>query len=155
MSPIEIRAAVSLAVIMFMRMMGLFMLLPVLALHLREFQGSTPLLIGLAVGGYGISQALLQIPFGALSDRYGRKPVIATGLLIFAFGSVLAGASGTIAGVIAGLGRAAGEFLRFALAVGRAPAMPGYMPTLARGFEPIRCYLSRQKLASRPTSSQL
>lgn len=102
MSAFELRAALGLAAIVFLRMFGLFMLLPVLALHLQDYPGATPMLIGVAVGGYGISQAALQIPFGALSDRVGRKPVIAAGLLIFSAGSLFAGHSVSIGGVIAG-----------------------------------------------------
>ena len=72
------------------RMFGLFALLPVLAIFVTELEGTTPALIGLAVGGYGLTQAALQIPFGALSDRIGRIPVIVLGLILFAAGSILA-----------------------------------------------------------------
>ncbi|HUO81691.1 MAG TPA: MFS transporter [Gammaproteobacteria bacterium] len=84
------------------RMLGLFMLLPVLALYAEGLQGATLFLAGIAVGAYGLTQALLQIPVGVLSDRYGRVPVILTGLAIFACGSVVAATSTTIGGVIAG-----------------------------------------------------
>ncbi|MFO7593773.1 MAG: MFS transporter [Pseudomonadota bacterium] len=104
MTPLERRAAISLAGIFSLRMLGLFMILPVFALYAEHLQGVTPFLIGLAIGIYGLTQALLQIPFGMLSDRIGRKPVIAGGLLIFALGSVVAAYAGTIEGVI--LGRA-------------------------------------------------
>jgi MFS family permease len=100
----ERRAAVSLASIISLRMLGLFMILPVFALYAEQLQGVTPFLVGLAIGIYGLTQALLQIPFGMLSDRIGRKPVIAAGLLIFAAGSVVAAMAHTIEGVI--LGRA-------------------------------------------------
>jgi MFS family permease len=83
-------------------MFGLFALLPVLAIYAADLEGATPALIGIAVGGYGLTQAALQIPFGALSDRIGRIPVILFGLALFAAGSVLAGLSDSIAGVIAG-----------------------------------------------------
>ncbi|RUM28582.1 MAG: MFS transporter [Aquifex sp.] len=73
------------------RFLGLFLLLPVLAPYVKKMQGSTPLLTGLAVGIYGLTQALLQIPFGYLSDRYSRKGVITFGLLIYALGSFLGG----------------------------------------------------------------
>ena len=104
MSPVESRAAFSLAGIFSLRMLGLFLILPVFALYAEELQGVTPLLVGLAIGAYGLTQALLQIPFGMLSDRIGRKPVIIGGLLIFAVGSVVAAMSDSIWGVI--LGRA-------------------------------------------------
>lgn len=84
------------------RMLGLFMVLPVLALYAETLAGATPVLIGLAVGVSGITQATLQIPFGTASDRYGRKPVIVAGLLIFAAGSMLAAVGETVWVVIAG-----------------------------------------------------
>ncbi len=84
------------------RMFGLFALLPVLSLYAAGLEDATPLLIGLAVGAYGLTQAGLQIPLGALSDRVGRVPVILLGLAIFALGSVLAAVSDSIYGVIAG-----------------------------------------------------
>jgi len=82
-------------------MVGLFMLLPVLSLHLDGLGGS-PALIGIALGIYGFTQALLQIPFGLLSDRIGRKPVILFGLLLFAGGSVVAATAETSTGIIVG-----------------------------------------------------
>ncbi len=102
MTPLERRAALSLAAIFATRMLGLFMVLPVFALYADRLEGATPALIGLAIGIYGLSQALLQIPFGMASDRLGRKPVIAFGLLVFAAGSALAALSTSIEGVIAG-----------------------------------------------------
>ncbi len=104
MSPREKRTAYSLAVIYTVRMLGLFMILPVFTLYGGELAGHTPFLIGLAIGIYGLTQALLQIPFGMLSDRIGRKPVIYAGLLIFVLGSVIAALSHSIYGVL--LGRA-------------------------------------------------
>ncbi len=98
----ERRAAISLATIYAFRMLGLFMILPVFALYADEFPGATPFLMGLALGAYGLTQALLQIPFGMLSDRIGRKPVIFFGLLIFAAGSLIAGSANSIEGVIIG-----------------------------------------------------
>ncbi|MCP5158243.1 MAG: MFS transporter [Gammaproteobacteria bacterium] len=85
-------------------MLGLFMILPVFALHAEQLHGNTPTLAGLAIGIYGFSQAICQIPFGFLSDRYGRKRIIYAGLLIFALGSVVAALASSIWGVI--LGRA-------------------------------------------------
>lgn len=102
MTPLERRAATSLGAIYALRMLGLFMILPVFALYAQDLEGVTPLMIGLAISAYGLTQALLQIPFGLMSDRYGRKPVIITGLLIFAAGSVLAATATSIEMVIFG-----------------------------------------------------
>jgi len=85
-----------------LRMLGLFMILPVFALYAEHLQGSTPMLTGMALGAYGLTMALLQIPFGMLSDRLGRKPVIAAGLLLFALGGVVAAMSDSVTGVIIG-----------------------------------------------------
>jgi len=98
----ERRSVLVVALIAVIRMFGLFALLPVLSLYAAELRHATPLLIGLAVGGYGLTQAGFQIPLGALSDRIGRIPVILLGLAIFAAGSVLAAMSDSIYGVIAG-----------------------------------------------------
>ena len=100
--PAERRAVGVIAVIGMLRMFGLFALLPVLALHAATLEGATPILIGMAVGAYGLTQAGLQIPLGALSDRVGRLPVIVGGLAVFAAGSLLAAYSDTVWGVIAG-----------------------------------------------------
>jgi len=89
LSPQERRSVDALAAIYATRMLGLFLLLPVLALHARELPDYTPELLGLAMGAYGLTQALLQIPFGRWSDRFGRKPVIAVGLALFAAGSLI------------------------------------------------------------------
>jgi MFS family permease len=102
MSAAERRAAISLAGIYGLRLLGLFMILPVFALHADEYAGATPVLMGVAIGIYGLTQAAVQIPFGMLSDRIGRKRVIFAGLAIFVAGSVLAALADTIAGVIAG-----------------------------------------------------
>ena len=102
MLPKERRAVAVIALVAMCRMFGLFALLPVLSLFAADLKGATPILVGLAVGGYGLTQASLQIPFGLLSDRIGRLPVIIFGLALFAGGSILAGLSDTIAGVIAG-----------------------------------------------------
>ena len=98
----ERHAAMSLAIIYAFRMLGLFMILPVFALYRDGIPGATPLLMGLALGAYGLTQAVLQIPFGMLSDRIGRKPVIFIGLLIFVAGSVIAGSAESIEGIIFG-----------------------------------------------------
>lgn len=102
LTPFERRASISLASIYALRMFGLFMILPVLTLFSDFYEGSTPLLIGLAMSIYGLTQALFQIPFGLLSDRFGRKKMIVLGLLLFIIGSVVAALSTTIYGVLIG-----------------------------------------------------
>jgi len=98
----ERQAAISIAMIYAFRMIGLFMILPVFALYAEHLPGATPFLMGLAIGIYGLTQAVLQIPFGMWSDRIGRKPVILIGLLIFAVGSLIAGSANSIEGIIVG-----------------------------------------------------
>ena len=98
----ERRSVGSLALLYCFRMLGLFMVLPLLALYAADLPGSTPTLIGLALGMYGLTQAMLQIPLGWLSDQIGRKPVIIAGLLMFALGSVVAAMADTIGGIIFG-----------------------------------------------------
>lgn len=98
----ERRAVAALASIYFLRMLGLFLVLPVLAVHSRDYADATPALIGVAVGVYGLTQALLQIPFGLASDRWGRRPVIVFGLALFAVGSVIAAQADSLIGVIVG-----------------------------------------------------
>ena len=104
MTASEKRAVFGLAGVYGFRMLGLFLILPIFALFAEGLPGATPLLTGLAVGIYGLTQALLQIPFGLLSDRIGRKPVIFGGLLLFALGSVIAASADDVWMVI--LGRA-------------------------------------------------
>lgn len=104
MSPIERKAAVSLATLLALRMLGLFMILPVFSVYANQLTDSTPLLIGIAMGIYGLTQGLFQIPIGMLSDHLGRKKMIAAGLFIFIAGSFIAAFSHTIYGMI--LGRA-------------------------------------------------
>jgi MFS family permease len=98
----EMRAAGSLAAVFSVRLLGLFMIYPVFAAYARTLSGANPYLIGEALGIYGLSQGLLQIPFGLLSDRIGRKVMIVLGLLLFAAGSAVAAASSSIGGVIIG-----------------------------------------------------
>lgn len=102
MSSGERRASMSLAFIFALRMMGLFMIYPVFAVFAHQLHGATPTSIGLALGIYGLTQAMLQIPFGMMSDRIGRKPIIATGLILFIIGSIVAALSTSIHGVIIG-----------------------------------------------------
>ncbi len=102
MTPRERRAAISLAGIFATRMLGLFLILPVFALYAEDLTGATPTLVGLAIGIYGLTQAIFQIPFGMLSDRIGRKPVIVAGLLLFALGSAVAAMADSVSGVIIG-----------------------------------------------------
>src|SRR5262245_3340222 len=90
MSPAELRAGASLAAVFGLRMLGLFIILPVFAVHAAEIRGGDLLaLVGVARGAYGLAQVILQIPFGMASDRWGRKPALYAGLLIFAAGSFL------------------------------------------------------------------
>src|SRR2546423_11405432 len=97
MSPLEIRASLSLASLFALRMLGLFLILPVFAVHAAKLAGGDNLtLVGLALGAYGLSQAILQIPFGMASDRWGRKPIIYGGLVIFAAGSFVAAGANDI-----------------------------------------------------------
>ena len=98
----ELRAVSSLAAVFSVRLLGLFMIYPVFSVYAKELSGATPYKIGLALGIYGLSQGILQIPFGMLSDRIGRKILITTGLAIFGFGSVVAALSTSIDGVIIG-----------------------------------------------------
>ncbi|WP_323847347.1 MFS transporter [Microbulbifer magnicolonia] len=102
MNSTERRALTGLASLYVFRMLGLFMVLPVLSVYGADYRGSTPALLGLALGAYGLSQALLQIPLGMLSDRWGRKPVIYMGLAVFAFGSLVAAQTDSVYGLIVG-----------------------------------------------------
>lgn len=102
MTPREKKAIFSLSSIYALRMLGLFMILPVLSLFAEKMEGATPVLIGLAISVYGLTQAVLQIPFGLLSDRFGRKKIIIIGLILFSAGSVVAAVSTTIYGILIG-----------------------------------------------------
>lgn len=104
MTPGERRATWGLGTVFSLRMLGMFMVLPVLTTYGMELQGASETLIGLAIGIYGFTQAIFQIPVGLLSDRVGRKPLILCGLFIFMLGSIIAASSATIWGII--LGRA-------------------------------------------------
>lgn len=104
MTPSELRATWGLGTVFSLRMLGMFMVLPVLTTYGMALQGASEALIGLAIGIYGLAQAIFQIPFGLVSDRIGRKPLIIGGLAIFVLGSVIAALSDSIWGII--LGRA-------------------------------------------------
>ena len=94
--------ALKVSLIMSVRMLGLFMLFPVMSVYAGDYDSSTPFLIGMAIGIYGLTQALLQIPFGYLSDRFGRKPILIIGLLIFLLGSIVAANTSNIIFVVIG-----------------------------------------------------
>ncbi|NVK23148.1 MAG: MFS transporter [Kangiellaceae bacterium] len=102
LTALERRSALSLASIFALRMFGLFMLLPVIRVLGEDLQGATLPLLGMAIGIYGLSQALLQLPLGVLSDKIGRKPIIYAGLLVFIIGSLVAANSESIWGLIFG-----------------------------------------------------
>src|SRR6185312_15751939 len=103
LSPTEVRAIAGLASIYGLRMLGMFIILPVFAFYAEHLPGGDNYtLVGIALGAYGLTQAILQVPFGWLSDRFGRKPVIYGGLLLFALGSFVAAAATDIYWVIIG-----------------------------------------------------
>ena len=103
MSPAERRAGISLASIFALRMLGLFLILPVFAVHAHGMPGGdNAALVGMAIGAYGLTQAFLQIPFGTASDRFGRKPVIIFGLVLFVIGSMVAALAEDVQMVIVG-----------------------------------------------------
>jgi MFS family permease len=102
MNSTERLIAFKVSLIMSVRMLGLFMLFPVMSVYASDYDSSTPFLIGMAIGIYGLTQALLQIPFGYLSDRFGRKPILFIGLLIFLLGSVVAANATNIIFVVIG-----------------------------------------------------
>ena len=100
----ELRSTGAIATIYATRLLGLFMIYPVFAHFAQGLTGATPRTIGFALGAYGLTQGLLQIPFGLLSDRLGRRTMVVSGLAVFCIGSVVAALSGSIWGVV--LGRA-------------------------------------------------
>ena len=102
MNSLERKSLVGLASLYAFRMLGLFMLLPVLSLYAQEYSGSSAILIGVALGIYGLTQGLFQIPLGFLSDKVGRKPVIVGGMLLFLCGSIVAAMSDSMWGLIVG-----------------------------------------------------
>ena len=108
MNALERRSTFALSSIFALRMLGLFMIIPVFSVAGQQYEYATPALIGLAVGVYGLTQALLQIPFSLIADRYSRKPLVVLGLLLFALGGAIAAMSDTIYGVIIGRAIAGG-----------------------------------------------
>ena len=102
MNSVERIFALKISLIMSVRMLGLFMLFPVMSVYASEYVNSTPFLLGMAIGIYGLTQALLQIPFGYLSDRFGRKPILVIGLIIFFLGSVVAANTSNLILVVIG-----------------------------------------------------
>ena len=131
----EKRAAVSLASVFAFRMLGLFMLMPVLAIYGQELEGFSPIWIGFAIGAYGLTQAVLQIPMGRLSDKIGRKKVIVGGLLVFALGSVIAALAEsiqmvTVGRALQGMGAIASALLAFASDLSRDEQRPKVMAVI-------------------------
>ncbi|MDC3388941.1 MFS transporter [bacterium] len=104
MSSAERFFALKISLVMGVRMLGLFMLFPVMSVYAGGYESATPFLIGMAIGIYGLTQAIFQIPFGYLSDRFGRKPILLVGLLVFLFGSIMAANTSNI--IIVVIGRA-------------------------------------------------
>ena len=104
MSSAERLFALKISLVMAVRMLGLFMLFPVMSVYAGDYDSATPFLIGMAIGIYGLTQAIFQIPFGYLSDRFGRKPILLIGLLVFLFGSIMAANTSNI--IIVVIGRA-------------------------------------------------
>ncbi|MCD8525068.1 MAG: MFS transporter [Gammaproteobacteria bacterium] len=102
MLSLDRQATLGLSLIYAFRMLGLFMILPVFSVYASTLSATTPFWVGVTIGVYGVSQVLLQIPFGWASDKFGRKPIIMVGLLFFAIGSIVAGSSTTIYGVFIG-----------------------------------------------------
>src|SRR6185436_17724005 len=89
LTPLERRAVGGISAVFLLRMLGFYLVLPVLSTHAKSLPGSTALLTGMSVGVYGLTQFLFQVPFGHLSDRWGRKPLLTAGLLFFSLGSVI------------------------------------------------------------------
>ena len=102
MTKLERGFALKISLIMATRMLGLFMIFPIFSVYANHYESVTPFYIGLAIGVYGLTQAFFQIPFGYLSDKYGRKPLLIFGLIIFFIGSVVAANATDIYQVVAG-----------------------------------------------------
>jgi len=95
MTPLERRTVIGISALFLLRMVGFYLVLPVLSTHAKSLPGSTAVLVGMSVGVYGLTQFLFQVPFGHLSDRWGRKPLLTAGLLFFALGSSICATAGT------------------------------------------------------------
>lgn len=135
LNKIERKASISLASVFGLRMLGLFMILPVFAIYGTELEGYSPIWLGLAIGAYGLTQALLQIPMGMLSDKIGRKPVIIGGLVVFLVGSIVAAVSDSVYGVVfgrslQGMGAIASAILALAADLSREEQRPKVMATI-------------------------
>lgn len=135
LNSLEKKAAFSLATVFGLRMLGLFMILPVFAIYGPKLTGYSPLWLGLAIGAYGLTQALLQIPMGILSDKFGRKPIILMGLVVFMVGSIVAAMSESIYGVVIGramqgMGAIASAILALAADLTREEQRPKVMATI-------------------------
>ncbi|MEO9944940.1 MFS transporter [Paraglaciecola sp.] len=135
MNSIELRTAFSLAFVYVLRMLGLFMVMPVLAISATNYVDYSAFLVGLAIGGYGLTQAILQIPMGVLSDKIGRKPVIVVGLILFSIGSVLAGLSESLTWIVIGrflqgAGAIAGAIMALAGDLSRESQRPKVMAVI-------------------------
>lgn len=135
----EKRAAFALASVFGLRMFGLFLIMPVIAIYGQSYPDYTPMLVGIAIGAYGLTQASLQIPLGWLSDRIGRRPVIFAGLAVFVLGSVVAALAETMSGVIVGrvlqgAGAIAGAVLALAADSARDEQRPKVMAFIGMGI---------------------
>ncbi|MGJ8690988.1 MAG: MFS transporter [Thalassotalea sp.] len=135
LNSIEKKAAFSLAAVFGLRMLGLFMILPVFAIYGPQLEGYSPMWLGLAIGAYGLTQALLQIPMGILSDKFGRKKIIIIGLFVFFLGSLVAANATTIYGVVfgralQGMGAIASAVLALAADLSREEQRPKVMATI-------------------------
>lgn len=122
------------SLIMGVRMLGLFMLFPVMSVYASEYDNSSPFLIGLAIGIYGLTQAIFQIPFGYLSDRYGRKPLLILGLCIFFIGSILSANSTDIILVVIGRALQGGGAISAVLMAFLADSVSEQSRAKANGF---------------------
>jgi MFS family permease len=132
LNPLEKRTALSLSLVFALRMLGLFMIMPVFAIYGQDLIGYSPMWVGFAIGAYGLTQALLQIPAGMLSDKFGRRPIIFGGLIVFAIGSLIAAYADSVYGVtigraIQGAGAIASAVLALAADVTREEQRPKVM----------------------------
>ena len=139
LNSVELRTGLTLAGVVAFRMLGLFMILPVFMLLAADMPGFSPAKAGLAVGIYGLTQAILQQPFGRLSDRFGRRPVMLAGLALFAAGGVVAALSDSMGMLIAGralqgCGAIAGVALAFAADHTRAQNRSVIMAIIGMGI---------------------